>query len=73
MELHSEQVRSGMINGKMYSGFFTLLPDGQYMATVVGHETSENGFGEHHTEMCNSKEEAVATINEIWGKIGRAN
>ncbi|WP_339294357.1 hypothetical protein MKY82_22130 [Paenibacillus sp. FSL W7-1279] len=69
MKLHSEAVRTGVINGKMYTAFFTELPNGQYLASVVGEATGSEGFGEHVTKMCGSKEEAVAAINDAWAEL----
>lgn len=69
MKLHSESVRQGLINGKAYSAFYTELPNGQYMASIVKEEVGAQGFGEHLTKMCASEEEAVEAINEAWSDL----
>lgn len=73
MKLHSESVRTGTISGKMYTAFFTELPNGQYLASVVGEETGAEGFGEHVTKTCRTKDEAIIAINDAWAEMERLN
>jgi hypothetical protein len=72
LKLHAEEVRSGNIKGKMYTAFFAALPTGQFMASIVGNETEENGFGGHITKVCANKEEAITAINEAWAELERS-
>ncbi|WP_342477790.1 hypothetical protein NYE24_00595 [Paenibacillus sp. FSL H7-0350] len=67
--LDSQVVKEGYIKGAQYSGYYSLLDNGTYMASVVAVEPGPDAFGEHRTRISQDRETAINNVLALWNEL----